>query len=251
MGDGELLLTSSEDVRCFFYLVSDATTLAPLTWGLEGRSQQRASQKGIHWQSGWHLGESVYLPMGFVNSVAIAQHVHRRVIHQALGGEKHLARKRAGDSSVIGHQGYSSAPVSGSTLTTTTSSTKLIRRLAETLKGNSFSLELGSARETIPEAGFATTSLRRRSPRRCSAEVQGAWVDGESRPSFTQDGEGWPLREAGGGALCGRQGVSERIAGNVGGGFVYIAMFCRPLLVRVERSVAARDGVERVPGAPW
>lgn len=32
--------------------------------------------------------------MGFVNSVAIAQHVHRRVIQQALGGEKQLAGKQ-------------------------------------------------------------------------------------------------------------------------------------------------------------
>lgn len=40
--------------------------------------------------AGWHLVSKV-LPMGFVNSVAIAQHVHRRVIQQALGGERQLA----------------------------------------------------------------------------------------------------------------------------------------------------------------
>ena len=45
LGDGELLLTSSEDVRCFFYLFRTPHT-GTVTWGLEGRSQQRASQKG-------------------------------------------------------------------------------------------------------------------------------------------------------------------------------------------------------------
>lgn len=45
----------------------------------------------------WHLVTRV-LPMGFVNSVAIAQHVHRRVISQALYSGTGLATKQhAGD----------------------------------------------------------------------------------------------------------------------------------------------------------
>ena len=39
---------------------------------------------------GLHLVTQV-LPMGFINSVAIAQHVHRRVIGQALRNERTLA----------------------------------------------------------------------------------------------------------------------------------------------------------------
>ena len=42
---------------------------------------------------GWLLVSRV-LRMGFINSVAIAQHVHRRVIQQALGGERKLAGKQ-------------------------------------------------------------------------------------------------------------------------------------------------------------
>ena len=46
-----------------------------------------------HTGGGWHLVTQV-LPMGFINSVAIAQHVHRRVINRALRGEKVLAARQ-------------------------------------------------------------------------------------------------------------------------------------------------------------
>lgn len=39
---------------------------------------------------GWYLTTQV-LPTGFINSVAIAQRIHRRVINQALKGDQRLA----------------------------------------------------------------------------------------------------------------------------------------------------------------
>ena len=45
-----------------------------------------------HDGDGWHLVTKV-LPMGFVNSVAIAQHIHRRVISQALHVDRSLATR--------------------------------------------------------------------------------------------------------------------------------------------------------------
>ena len=75
--DDQLLLTSSEDIRCFFYLFQTP----PSWWRYMGfaREVPLEALPGGHDGAGWHLVTKV-LPMGFVNSVAIAQHVHRRVI---------------------------------------------------------------------------------------------------------------------------------------------------------------------------
>ena len=74
--DSQLLITSSEDIRCFFYLFRTPTSW----WKYMGFAREvpqealPASCSG----TGWHLVTQV-LPMGFINSVAIAQHVHPEV----------------------------------------------------------------------------------------------------------------------------------------------------------------------------
>ena len=82
LDDGELLSTSSEDLRCYFYLFA-----IPEAWykylgfgkvlpsrmiPVEERSEE------------WVLCSRV-LPMGFLNSVAIAQHIHRNVVRKVPG----------------------------------------------------------------------------------------------------------------------------------------------------------------------
>ena len=86
--DSQLLITSSEDIRCFFYLFR-----TPSSWwkymGFAREVPVEALPEGFVGK-GWHLVTQV-LPMGFINSVAIAQRVHRRVIGQALRNERTLA----------------------------------------------------------------------------------------------------------------------------------------------------------------
>ena len=83
--DGETLLLSSEDIRCFFYLLR-----VPCTWTrflcfnrrvpddvlppeLRGRDCVLASR---------------VLPMGWLNSVGIAQHIHRNVVRWSMCGRQ-------------------------------------------------------------------------------------------------------------------------------------------------------------------
>lgn len=89
--------------------------------------------------------------MGFVNSVAIAQHVHRRVIHQALGGEKHLAGKEQ-EIRRDGHQG-TAAHQFRVYLDNYDELNKVDRRLAETLKGTPSAWSL-AVRETYQKLGL-------------------------------------------------------------------------------------------------
>ena len=80
--DSEVLLMSSEDIRCFFYLFSLPPQWhrymcfgkpVPLSIAPRGASQP------------FYLAARV-LPMGFLNSVSIAQHIHRRIARLSLHG---------------------------------------------------------------------------------------------------------------------------------------------------------------------
>ena len=91
--DSQLLVTSSEDIRCFFYLFR-----TPSSWwkymGFGREVPSEALPEGFS-GTGWHLVTQV-LPMGFINSVAIAQHVHRRVINRKVRLGWHPAIRRFG-----------------------------------------------------------------------------------------------------------------------------------------------------------
>ena len=213
--DGELLLTSSEDIRCFFYLFR-----TPPQWHRFMGFGREVPAEGLpegYAGGGWHLVSRV-LPMGFVNSVAIAQHVHRRVIQRLAGREQEIRRDR--HQSTASHQfrvyldNYDELH-------------KVDRRTAEMLKGSPSAWSL-AVRETYQTLGLprhpkkaVTQELR--------AEVQGAWVDGElGRASPKMEKVGRYVRLAVEICIAGR--ASQRELQVVGGGFVYIAMFRRPLL---------------------
>ena len=71
--DSQLLITSSEDIHCFFYLFR-----TPASWWKYmgfAREVPHKPPPAACSGTGWH--------MGFINSVAIAQHVRRRVVRLA------------------------------------------------------------------------------------------------------------------------------------------------------------------------
>ena len=103
LGDGQVTLMSSEDIRCFFYLFS-----VPLAWqrylGFNKLVPSGALPEELRGKP--CVLVSRVLPMGFLNSVSIAQHVHRRVARLALysgvdflGNQDEIRRDRALPSS--------------------------------------------------------------------------------------------------------------------------------------------------------
>eukprot|EP00438_Fugacium_kawagutii_P032712 Skav229132 [mRNA] locus=scaffold1875:29835:33416:+ [translate_table: standard] len=73
----EQLLVSSEDVKCFFYTLS-----VPCCWYKYMAFNKRVPDEALPMDL---RGKSVYLasrvlPMGFLNSVSLAQHVHRNLV---------------------------------------------------------------------------------------------------------------------------------------------------------------------------
>ena len=96
--DHEVAVMSSEDVKCFYYLFK-----IPLSWRrFMGFAREVPCDLVPETYKGQpcHLVAQV-LPMGFINSVGLAQHIHRNVVRwsragleQLGGGEQELRRDR-------------------------------------------------------------------------------------------------------------------------------------------------------------
>ena len=127
--------------------------------------------------TGWHLVTQV-LPMGLINSVAIAQHVHRRVIGLALRGERALA---SGHQELRRDRGSSSADhLYRVYLDNYDELRKVDRKLAETLAGTPSAWTL-AVRQTYEDLGLPRHP-KKAVTQEVKAEVQGAWLDGEALP---------------------------------------------------------------------
>lgn len=79
VGEGETLVVSSEDVRCFFYIFA-----VPVSW-----HKYLAFGKVVTPSLCPHGDERFYLcsrvlPMGFSNSVSLAQQIHRTIVSKAV-----------------------------------------------------------------------------------------------------------------------------------------------------------------------
>eukprot|EP00435_Cladocopium_sp_Y103_P048031 s1613_g14.t1 len=220
--EGEVLSLSSEDLRCYFYLFS-----VPEAWcrfmGFGKVLPSHLVPEGGS-NEDWVLCSRV-LPMGFLNSVGIAQHIHRNIVRRAmggitnlLGGEAELRRDKPFSSSSNLYRVY---------LDNFDELRKTDRKIFETITGQP-SPVVEKLREAYAEARLPTHPKKsvQQAPQ---AEVQGAWVDGKlgimcAKPSKMAKYVRLTLELL-------RQGcASQRELQVVCGGLVYVAMFKRPLL---------------------
>ena len=103
LDEGEVAVMSAEDIRCFFYLFQ-----VPVEWR-RFLGFNKDVEDGLippQWKGKRCVLVSKVLPMRFVNSVSIAQHIHRNVVKwsqqsaaHGLGGETEMRRDRVGSSS--------------------------------------------------------------------------------------------------------------------------------------------------------
>ena len=220
--EGEMALISSEDIRCFFYLFS-----LPEAW---------KPYLGFNKEVSAHLvppefaGEkcvlvSRVLPMGFQNSVSIAQHVHRNVVRwsamnmcPSIGGEGEMRKDRGPSSASSQFRIY---------LDNFDQVERLDEVTANLVKGT-VSAQVLKLREGYAELGLPRHP-KKGVERQFEAEIQGAWFDGKEGFAMPKVSKVWQycllgleLLERGSGTLKELQVVC--------GGFVYMAMFRRPLL---------------------
>lgn len=214
----EDLVVSSEDVRCFFYIFRIPTSWhkymafnRPLPTGLCGPKPGR-----------WYPCSAV-LPMGFKNSVSLAQHIHRCIVGRALrrtptGPEAELRKDRPFTSSNPCFRIY---------LDNFDELTKVSKRVSDAIEGKVSPLVTGLREEYLawgiprhPKKGVAS-SFR--------AEVQGAIIDGKEGIAFPKPEKILKYAQLGLMLVDSTQCTQKQVQ-VVGGGMVYCAMFRRPLL---------------------
>lgn len=215
----EDLLVSSEDVRAFFYIFR-----VPSSWHPFLAFNRPLPERLCGERSGrWYPCSSV-LPMGFKNSVSLAQHVHRYVLKKALGqvglqgSEAELRKDRPFTVSNPMHRVY---------LDNFDELERASKVVAAVIEGKPSQLIHG-LQEVYASMGIPRHP-KKAVARSRMAEVQGAMVDGHLGVAYPKVEK--VLRYAHLAKLLLEAGkASMKQMQIIGGGFVYMAMFRRPLL---------------------
>ena len=178
--------------------------------------------------------------MGFVNSVGIAQHIHRNVVRKALGnmkwpmgGHQEMRRDRVSSS----HSNLFRIYLDNF------DQIKHVDRATAALIEGEVSTEVEVLREAYQRVGLPRHPKKSVMQMR-QAEIQGAWVNGErgtvsAKPSKVAKYVRLGLE------LLKKGRASQKELQIVGGGFVYISMFRRPLLGslnQIWKSICALEG---------
>ena len=221
LDDGEVALISSEDVRCFFYLFR-----VPSAWKRFLGFNRRVPPTLVpeEWRDRPCVLTACVLPMGFINSVSIAQHVHRNIViwsqqgSSSWGGSSEMRKDRV--SSVAKHQ-----------YRVYLDNFDLVERYdpatAEVLVG-----KVAQAVQDLREQ-YAAQGIPRH-PKKAVvrapvAEIQGAIIDGAA--GFAQPKAGKVTLYCRLALMLVKQGsCTLKELQVVCGGFVYFTMFRRPLL---------------------
>ena len=222
----ERLVVSSEDVKCFFY-----TMRVPPCWVKYLAFNKLVPDEvlPVHLQGRRVYIASLVLPMGFLNSVSLAQHVHRNLVgwsrdhHPELAGEHNAPEQelRKDRSFTV-----SSAPwrvyLDNYDLLEKVQATELTL-IEGTVAPGVLALRHEYEKWEVPrnEKKSVQRSLR--------CEMQGAIIDGERGTAYPREvklGKYFSLALA----LVGAAGGTQKQWQVVCGGLVYVSMFRRPLL---------------------
>lgn len=218
----EDLLVSSEDVRCYFYLFRLPPEWLPFV-AFNKVVPERAVPPHLRGRR-CYLASRV-LPMGFVNSVSIAQHIHRNIAAWAglrggaqIDGSNELRKDR------VFSQGN---PLWRVYLDNFDILEKVDQKTAMLIKGTPCDSILALREEYLkwnlprhPKKGVA---------RELVAEVQGAIIDGQRGIAYPKPEK--ILKYTALSLATIQSGwASQRELQVIGGGLVYLAMFRRPLL---------------------
>ena len=223
---GESLLISSEDVRCFFY-----TMAVPPAWYKYLAFNKRVPDQclPVELQGRLVYMASRVLPMGFANSVSLAQHVHRNL---TLWSHEHIpeaaASVAAPEAEVRKDRPLTAANPSWRIYLDNFDLLEKVRAVEqETLEGSLAPAALALRQEY--EKWEVPRNLKKSVQRQPVAEVQGAQVDGNLGVAFPRESKLLKYLAATL-TLLHQPVVTQRQTQVVCGGLVYMAMFRRQLL---------------------
>ena len=221
----ELLLVSSEDVRCFFY-----TMAVPSAWFKYMGFNKRVPPECVP----SHLcGQEVYLaatvlPMGFLNSVSLAQHVHRTLA--LWSGEATLDEDETNlpENEIRKDRPITAGNPSWRIYLDNYDLLERVKAIDGTSLTGTVAPGVLSLRQQY-EHWEVPRNLKKSVSRDTMAEVQGAQVDGVNGVAFPREVK-LIKYVAATMALVESKVVTQKQMQVVCGGLVYISMFKRPLL---------------------
>eukprot|EP00438_Fugacium_kawagutii_P030494 Skav202357 [mRNA] locus=scaffold53:218927:223660:- [translate_table: standard] len=240
----EQLLISSEDVRCFFY-----TMAVPPCWYkyLAFNKLVPDACVPLEYQGRPCYLASKVLPMGFGNSVSLAQHVHRNLALWSSGQEPEVEVNEP-EFEIRKDR----PPPQGPRLWRIyLDNYDLLERVAATgvctLEGTEAVSTLALRQEY--EHWEVPRNLKKSVSRSLHAEVQGAQVDGDLGVAFPRESK---LVKYLGAALVllNQDRVSQKQLQVVCGGLVYVSMFRRQLLGCLNQVWTFVESFNR-PGPQW
>ena len=244
----ENLLVSSEDVKCFFYVMS-----VPPSWvrylAFNKPVPEDALPEEYRSQGRRFYLASLVLPMGFLNSVSLAQHVHRNLArfsverlgkdHQDQGRPEHELRKDR------------SFPLGRNLWRIYLDNYDLLEKVRASgmgeLEGSGAPGALALRQEY--EHWEVPRNVKKSVQRSAKAEVQGATVDGVAGVAYPRESKlvkYFTLAFA----LMKQQSATQKQWQVVCGGLVYFTMFRRPLLGSLNSVWQHIESFNRV-GAPY
>eukprot|EP00438_Fugacium_kawagutii_P018228 Skav218343 [mRNA] locus=scaffold755:897997:900780:- [translate_table: standard] len=215
----ESLVVSSEDVRCFFYIFK-----IPQAWYRYMAFNKPLPRTLCGDRPGKWFPCSAVSPMGFKNSVSLAQHIHRKFAQQALvkaglGGECELRKDRSFTYSNPSFRVY---------LDNFDELKRVSKRHAEIIEGKVSPLIAG-LREVYQESNVPRHP-KKGVASKLQAEVQGAIVDGQEGVIFPKPEKILRYLHLTKLIILEAESCTQKQMQIVGGGLVYFALFRRPLL---------------------
>ena len=238
--ENEVALFSSEDIRCFFYLFAIPEAWKPFM----GFSKEVSEHvKPIQYKGQPCVLVSRVLPMGYANSVAIAQHIHRNIVRWSatslqppMGGEGELRKDKGFSSSSSLFRIY---------LDNFDQVERCDKALAALIRGTP-SAQVLQLRKDYQLLGLPRHP-KKAVERQYKAEVQGAMFDGLQGFAMPKVAKVWQYSLLGA-ELLKRGQASLKELQVVCGGFVYMAMFRRPLLCSLNEVWSFMQTIQSRPG---
>ena len=219
------LLVSSEDVKCFFYVMS-----VPTCWvkylAFNKPVPDEALPMYLQGTSRRFYLASLVLPMGFLNSVSLAQHVHRNLANlsscRVSGDEGAPERELRKDRPLPATESLWRIYLDNYDLLEKVSATEMCA-LEGTLAPGALALRQEYETWDIPR------NVKKSVQRSSKCEVQGATVDGVAGVAYPRESKLAKYFALAFG-LMEEQRATQKQWQVVTGGLVYFTMFRRPLL---------------------
>lgn len=226
----ENLLVSSEDVKCFFYTIS-----VPLGWTKFLAFNKLVPDSALPVAL---KGNSVYmasrvLPMGFLNSVSLAQHVHRNLVLWSTMSAEEEGEVMARDLELKKDEAFS---VGNPNWRVYLDNYDLLERVQAATMGEqegTLAPQVLALRQQY-EHWQVPRNVKKSVSRSPHCELQGATINGVEGIAFPRESK--LAKYLGLTFLLGEQSTAVQKQWQVAcGGLVYFTMFRRPLLSALNR----------------